>query len=216
MHYIAEIGLSSERLFAKRRHHITIDEMTCLKANWSGLHIQSTVKAWPTLPHGMSSHTLIIVLQQNLQELYLSSFSTHNRCHIHNSNFLLHISFNSNTTSCIHSNTNLQLTKYCYSNYMHYHYFEKMKPHTVPATSYISFNGTFSCFQCIGFTDRMIGQYRREQDLQLHSYGLVQYTVLEILTQTAHNQETNSSQHGPYPGLSLVRALRFSIQQTSN
>jgi hypothetical protein len=26
----------------------------------------------------------------------------------------------------------------------------------------------------------MIGQYRREQDLQLHSHGLVQYTVLAI------------------------------------
>jgi hypothetical protein len=46
----------------------------------------------------------------------------------------------------------------------------------------------------------MIGQYRREQNLQLHSHGLVQYTVLPIPAETAHKQETNSSQHGPFPG----------------
>jgi hypothetical protein len=44
MHHIAEIRLCSERLFAKRRCHITVDEMTSYKANWSGPHIQSTVK----------------------------------------------------------------------------------------------------------------------------------------------------------------------------
>jgi hypothetical protein len=62
----------------------------------------------------------------------------------------------------------------------------------------------------------MIGQYRREQDLQLHSNGFVQYTVLAILAETAHNHETNSSQHDPFPGQTLVQIPIFSAQQKSN
>jgi hypothetical protein len=46
----------------------------------------------------------------------------------------------------------------------------------------------------------MIGQYRREQDLQLHSHDLDQYTVLPIPAETAHNHESNSSQYGPSAG----------------
>jgi hypothetical protein len=90
------------------------------------------------------------------------------------------------------------------------------RTHTVTATSYISFNGTFSCFQYIGFSHRMIGEYWRQKDLQLHSHGLVQYTVLAILAETAHNHETNSSQHGPFRGQPLVQTPTFSNEQTSN
>jgi hypothetical protein len=86
---------------------------------------------------------------------------------------------------------------------------------TVTATRYISFN-TFRCFQYIWFSDRRTGQYRREQDLQQHSHGLAQYTVLAIPAETAHNNETNSSQHCPFPGQSSVNTPTFSDQQTSN
>jgi hypothetical protein len=86
----------------------------------------------------------------------------------------------------------------------------------VTATSYISFNSTFTYFQYIGFSDRMICQYRRERDLQLHSHSLVQYTILAIPAETAHDHETNSSQHGPFPGQSLVQIPTISNQQTSN
>jgi hypothetical protein len=86
---------------------------------------------------------------------------------------------------------------------------------TVTATSYVSFNGTFSFFQYIAFSDIMIGQYRREQDLQLHSHGIVQYTVLAIPAETAHNHETNSSRHGPFPVQTLVQTPTFSDQQIS-
>jgi hypothetical protein len=62
----------------------------------------------------------------------------------------------------------------------------------------------------------MIGQHRCKQDFQLHSQGIIQYTVLIIPAQTAHNQETNSSQHGPFPEQSLVQTPTFSDQQTLN
>jgi hypothetical protein len=39
---------------------------------------------------------------------------------------------------------------------------------------------------------------------------------MAILAETARNHETNSSQHGPFPGQSLVQAPTFSNQQTSN
>jgi hypothetical protein len=62
----------------------------------------------------------------------------------------------------------------------------------------------------------MIGQYQREQDLQIHSHGLVQYTVLAIPPETAHNHEATSSQHGPFPGQTLVHTPTFSDLQASN
>jgi hypothetical protein len=87
---------------------------------------------------------------------------------------------------------------------------------TVTTTSYISFNGTFSCFQYVGFSDRMIGQYRLEKDLQLYSHGLVQYAVLPIIAEAAYNHETISSQRGPFSVQSLLKKPTFSNQQTSN
>jgi hypothetical protein len=62
----------------------------------------------------------------------------------------------------------------------------------------------------------MTGQYRRKQDLQVNSHGLVQYTVLPIPAETAHDDETNSGQNGSFPGQSLVQAPTFSNQQESN
>jgi hypothetical protein len=64
----------------------------------------------------------------------------------------------------------------------------------------------------IGFSDRMIGQYRREKHLQLNSHGLVQYSVLAMPAETAHNHETKSSLHGRFPDQSLVQTPTFSNQ----
>jgi hypothetical protein len=142
MHHIAEIRLCWERLFAKRRWHITIDEMTSLKnklvrttypkycksmthpSSWyvkshtliivapepegSSPYSQEPAngpypepgESTPNPPTNLPKITLMIVLHQNVHKFHLSSFSTHNRWHIHNSYFSLHISFNSKITSC--------------------------------------------------------------------------------------------------------------------
>jgi hypothetical protein len=116
----------------------------------------------------------------------------------------------------IHSNTNLLLliatTPTCTTTTST----NRTHTRTVTATGYSFIKGIFSCFQYIGFSDRMIGQYPREKDLQPHSYVLVQYSVLTIPSQAAYNHETNSSQHGPFPCQSLVQTPTFSNQQTSN
>jgi hypothetical protein len=100
---------------------------------------------------------------------------------------------------------------------MHYHYINKLKPHPNCHSNKLHFfNGIFTFFQHIGFSDRMSGQYRREKDLQQHSNGLVQYTVLAIPAENAHDHETNSSQRGSFPGQTLVQTPAFSDHQTSN
>jgi hypothetical protein len=58
----------------------------------------------------------------------------------------------------------------------------------------------------------MIGQYQREQDLQLQSHGPIQYTVLEILAD-CKQPRNNSSQHGPFPGQSLVQTPTLLISK---